>query len=459
MQYQLTTDGERRLAGYVERIGDVLGNESRRASFAIYALGLLGDGERKSVEPIAARACPDPKLVDALHQKLLHFVSVSEWSDLEVRREAVRYALPVVTGHDPVGAWILDDTGMLKQGSHSVGVKRQYTGSAGKITNCQIAVSLSVATRRDHLLVDADLYLPVEWARDRKRRAQARIPKHIRFRTKTAIGLDMIRRALDAGLPRGTVLADSAYGDSASFRSNLRQLGLHYGVGVSANITVWRTDKFGARRGSRISTKDLAKQFSKTEIRRVTWREGTKTRLSARFAFRRVVPCRDDGVPPDQREVVWFIAEWEDRKKEPKYHLCSLPRETSKKQLVRTIKQRWRTERIYEDLKGELGFDHFEGRSYGGWQHHVTVVLCCYAFVAAERASAFSPSARGPTTDGTEYLTAGASLPRLLHFGPTGRRARVREVAAPLPVLPSLAPSDTEIQEEIGLTQKQKVTQ
>jgi SRSO17 transposase len=406
MQYQLNAAGEGRLAEFVERIGDVLGHENRRASFAIYAFGLLGDGERKSVEPIAARACPDPKKVDAFHQKLLHFVSVSEWSDLDVRREAVRYALPAIARHDPINAWILDDTGMLKQGSHSVGVQRQYTGSAGKIANCQIAVSLTVATRRDHLPIDFDLFLPRTWTDDPKRRKEAQIPKNIRFRAKPQIGLDMIRRAIEADIPRGTVLADSAYGSSANFRRSLRELGLHYGVGVKTNTKVWRTDNLGKRCGSKIGVKDLAAQASKKSVRRITWKEGTRGRLSARFAFWRVVPCRADGIHPDLREIVWLIAEWEDGTKDPKFHLCSLPRETRRKQLVRIIKQRWRTERAYEDLKGELGFDHFEGRRYRGWQHHVSAVLCCYAFIEAERSRAFSPSAGGEEADSSEHLAA-----------------------------------------------------
>lgn len=406
MQYQLNSEGEQRLAEFVDRIGNVLGHPSRKESFAIYALGLLGDGERKSIEPIAARACPDPNRVDAMHQKLLHFVGVSDWQDVEVRRTAARYALPFLTRHDPISTWVLDDTGMLKQGTHSVGVQRQYTGSAGKVANCQIAVALSVTTAKDHLPIDFDLYLPRSWTGDRARRISAGIPKQIRFRTKVEMGLDLVRRAVEADVPRGVVIADSGYGDSAKFRRALRQLGLHYALGVGANLNVWRADKFEVRRGDKISLKELAARIPAKAIRRVTWREGTKGKLSARFAFRRVVPCRADGVPPIDREVIWLVIEWEDGKTEPsKYYFCSLPRETKRKQLVRTLKQRWRTERIFEDLKGELGFDHFEGRSYRGWQHHVSVVLCCYAFVAGERAIAFPPSRR-PACNGPQQVAA-----------------------------------------------------
>jgi len=154
MEYELEGDGQQRLEKYFERIGKVLGDDKRRASFATYAIGLLSDGERKSMEPIAARSCADPARIDAEHQRLAHFVSNSNWSDMRVRREATAYALEVLKEREPIVAWIFDDTGFLKQGSHSVGVQRQYTGSAGKITNCQIGVSLTVATPTEHVPID-----------------------------------------------------------------------------------------------------------------------------------------------------------------------------------------------------------------------------------------------------------------------------------------------------------------
>ena len=191
---------EVRLNRYFERIGAVLGYKKRRESFAIYALGLFGDGERKSIEPIAARACADPQGTDAAHQRLLHFATDSPWSDRGVRREAARYALDAMTEREPVEAWIVDDTGFIKQGSHSVGVQRQYTGSAGKITNCQLGVSLSVTTRTEHLPIDFELYLPHCWADDPKRRVEARIPEDLLFKTKPSLALDMIRRACASGV-------------------------------------------------------------------------------------------------------------------------------------------------------------------------------------------------------------------------------------------------------------------
>src|SRR5829696_6056605 len=199
---------ERRLSEYFDRIGQVLGRKGRRESFALYAEGIFGDSERKSIEPIAARACADPARADAEHQRLLHFALDAPWSDHEVRREAARYAIDALTAQLPIDSWIIDDTGFLKQGSHSVGVQRQYTGSAGKITNCQIGVSLSVATPTEHLPIDFELYLPRSWTEDPVRRREARIPDDVTFKTKPQLALEMIRRAVHAGIPLGVVLGD-----------------------------------------------------------------------------------------------------------------------------------------------------------------------------------------------------------------------------------------------------------
>ena len=212
-----------RLEQYFQRIGEVLGEESRRGSFALYAMGLLGDGERKSVEPLAARACPDPKRVEAMHQRLLHFAVDSKWSDRQVRRVAAQYALEEMTRREPVEVWMVDDTGFLKQGKHSVGVQRQYTGSAGKVANCQIGVSLRVATRTEHLPLDFELYLPECWANDAARRREARIPADVPFKTKPQLALQMIDRAVEDGVPPGVVLADTAYGSCSQFRARLRK--------------------------------------------------------------------------------------------------------------------------------------------------------------------------------------------------------------------------------------------
>jgi SRSO17 transposase len=392
-----------RLESYLGRIGDVLGNEKRRASFATYAMGLLGDAERKSVEPIAARACADPKRADAEHQRLLHFMVDSQWSDRDVRREATKYAVTAITAREPMEAWIVDDTGLLKQGKHSVGVQRQYTGSAGKITNCQIAVSLSVATRTEHLPIDFELYLPASWTEAPVRRREARIPEDVMFKTKPEIALNMIRRALVDDIPRGVVLGDSAYGSSSEFRQEIRALGLHYALAVDPRTMVWRIGKRGTRYGDSISVRDLAFQLhERRAFRRCTWREGVKEDLTARFALRRIEPEHGR-----QTESLWLLIEWRDGEKEPaNYFFISLSTRMTKKTLIRVVMQRWRTERIYEDLKGELGFDHYEGRRFPGWHHHISVVLCCYAFIVAERARRFPPSAGRPLETDPQPLAA-----------------------------------------------------
>jgi len=404
-----------RLERYFQRIGDVLGEESRRGSFALYAMGLLGDGERKSVEPIAARACPDPKRVDAMHQRLLHFAVDSKWSDRDVRREAARYALEAMVQRESVEAWIVDDTGFLKQGSHSVGVQRQYTGSAGKVANCQVGVSLSVATRTEHVPIDFELYLPETWATDSARRKEARIPKEVTFQTKPQLALQMIRRAVADGVPKGVVLADSAYGTVREFREGVSALGLHYAVGVDPKTSVWCLDKHDLPRGEPSSVRALAMKIREHGgFRRCTWRQGTREALTAKFALRRVVPAYDylsSGTSTPEglarrREHLWLLIEWRDGEDEPaNYFLVSLPVRTQK-QLVRLVMQRWRTERAYEDLKGELGLNHYEGRRYPGWHHHVSVALCCYAFLVAERVRHFPPSARRPAEAYAQLLPA-----------------------------------------------------
>jgi SRSO17 transposase len=402
---------EQRLEAFFDRIGQVLGRPERRESFAVYALGVLGDGERKSLEPIAARASAHPGRADAAHQRLHHFALDSPWDDHAVRREAARYALAAMTTKQPVEAWIVDDTGFLKQGAHSVGVQRQYTGSAGKVCNCQVATSLVLATRTEQVPVDMALYLPKSWLDDRVRREKARIPWNLEFATKPEIALELIQRAVDDGHPPGVVLADQAYGTSDEFRDGIRALGLHYAVAVDARTVVKVYDKQGRRRDEKLSVKKLAMRIeAKGGFRRTTWRQGTKQPLSARFALRRVVWAGQAGKDErvlDEREAVWLLIEWRDGESEPaNYFFCSIPERLTRKKLVRLVMQRWRTERAYQDLKGELGLDHYEGRRFPGWHHHVSVVLSCYAFVVAERARHFPPSARRPLEDVSQPLAA-----------------------------------------------------
>ena len=384
-----------RLTAYFERIGSHLLRREQRESFATYFFGILSDGERKSVEPIAARACGDPDGTKRSHDRLLHFLGESPWSDDAVRREAARHAIAAMTEREPVTTWIIDDTGFLKQGSHSVGVQRQYTGSAGKITNCQIGVSLSVASRSEHVPIDFALYLPRPWLDSPARRLEARIPAEMTFKTKPELALDLVVRALDNELPGEIVLADAAYGTSVEFRNGLVAYGLDYAVGINGTSKVWTLDARDRRSRESVSALDLGVRLGRKAFRHLTWRDGTRGPLFSKFCFRRVVVAHDDGTPAADRDPVWLVMEWPDEESRPtKFTLSTLPRRMSKKQIARTIKERWRTERAYEELKGELGLDHYEGRSFPGWNHHVSVVLSCYAFVVGERVRRFPPSAR-----------------------------------------------------------------
>jgi SRSO17 transposase len=386
-----------RLSAYFENVGSHLPRREQRESFATYFFGILSDGERKSVEPIAARACGDPKGTERSHDRLLHFLGQSPWSDRAVRREAARHAITAMTEREPVTTWIIDDTGFLKQGSHSVGVQRQYTGSAGKITNCQIGVSLSVASRNEHVPIDFALYLPQSWLDSPKRREEARIPTETVFKTKPELALDLVVQALEDELPGEIVLADAAYGTSVEFRNGLVAYGLDYAVGINGTSKVWTVDARDRRSRDSVSALDLGVRVGRKAFRHVNWRDGTRGPLFSKFCFRRVVVAHDDGTPAADRDPVWLVIEWPEGESQPtKFTLTTLPRRMSKKRIVRTIKERWRTERAYEELKGELGLDHYEGRSFPGWNHHVSVVLCCYAFVVGERLRRFPPSrARG----------------------------------------------------------------
>jgi SRSO17 transposase len=396
MAYELDGGGQLRLNRYFDEIGAILGRRGRRESFALYALGLFGEGERKSVEPMAARVCGDEELCNAYHYRLLHFVGTAPWSDEEVRRHATQHGVSAMSRREPVTDWIVDDTGFPKQGDKSPGVQRQYSGTLGRTGNCQIAVSVTVATRTMHLPIDMDLYLPASWAEDRSRCDAAHIPDDVVYRPKWRIALDLIERNVKAGVPIGLMLADSAYGDVGEFRDGVRALCFDYALDVKKHTRVVIVCDDGAETDP-MSVEIVADVIGERCYRKVTWREGARRSMSAAFATVRVRVVTGDDTRGEEQ---WLVIE-KPKRRQPVEHyvLTTLPEATSCKMLVRRIKQRWRTERVYEDLKGELGLDHFEGRSYLGWQHHVSCVLACYAFLVSERARAFPPEARGARRD------------------------------------------------------------
>jgi len=394
MTFDVNSGAEYRMTEYLSKVGDVLGNKRRRAAFAIYATGLMGDGERKSAEPIAARACETPALVNAYHQRLTYFLSESEWSDVPVRRFAAQYALEAMTKWARVSTWIIDETAFPKQGTHSVGVQRQYAGTLGKVSNCQIGVSLSLATRSEHVPIDFELFLPQCWCDDPVRRIEAHIPEDVGFQTRPELAMQMIRRALAHGVPVGVVLVEPPYGDSSAFRREMRERRLDYAAGVHAATTVWRIDGSGERYDEPMSLEKVGHAM-KAQFRKVSWREGCGGKLWSRFASCRVRPadCLPGGADDEE---LWLLMEMLPGETTPsKFWLVTLPKRATREQLVRLVKQRHQTDRVYEDLKGELGLDHFEGRTYRGWHHHVTVALVCFAFIVAERIRRLSPGRRG----------------------------------------------------------------
>lgn len=380
-----------RLSSFLDELGALFRDKRQRASFAHYAMGLLNEGDRKSMEPIAARASGGADNAGALHHRLVHFLSSNAWQDTPIRAYAVNYAIEAMQSQGPIKTWMVDDTGMLKQGKCSPGVQRQYTGSAGKTANCQIAVSLVIANAFSHVKADARLYLPESWADDRLRCRRAHIPDDVEYAPKWALALEMIEQAVNAGAPKGVVLADCGYGNNTVFRDTLTRLGLKYAVEIQSTTKLRRLGAHDVA-GQRIDVANIGRRLRK-KFRKVTWREGTNCVLRSRFARVRVIVDREDNV---QREPEWLLIEWPDNEPSPtKFVLSTMPKGTSCKQLVRTFKERWRIERSYEDIKGELGFDHYEGRSFVGWHHHVTAVLVCYAFLVAELVRSFPPSACG----------------------------------------------------------------
>lgn len=425
---------ESRFRAYVQELAGVIGHKDREGPLRDYCTGLLLACERKSVEPMAAVTAPGRTA--AQHQSLLHFVGEGRWSDEPVLAKVREMVLPRMQQHEPIEAWIIDDTSFPKQGRHSVGVARQYCGQLGKEDNCQVAVSLSLANGRSSLPVAYRLYLPREWAQDRERLRKAGVPEDISFKTKHEIALDQLRWACAAGLPRGVVLTDAGYGNNSDLRADITALGLTYVAGIQSNTTVWApgTGPLPAKKWSGrgrppkrlqrdaehqpISVKDLALGLPRRAWRTITWREGTAERLSSRFARIRVRVARRDFKRSESRPEEWLLIEWPKGEKEPtKYWLSSLPEDIIFRRLVDLAKLRWRIERDYQELKQEVGLGHFEGRGWRGFHHHATLCIAAYGFLISERETIPPSGARS---------AALLSLPSV----PAGYRPRGAAIAA-----------------------------
>ena len=381
MDRQLLEDSESRFVRYVEGLTSVIGHADRAAPLHDYCAGLMAAEGRKSVEPIAAVTAPAE--VSVQHQKLLHFVADSPWSDERMLAKVQEMVLPVIERRGPIEVWIIDDTSFPKKGNHSVGVHHQYCGELGKEANCQVAVTLSIANQHASLPIAYRLYLPEKWAEDAIRRKKARIPEDIEFKTKPQIALEQIEAACAAGVPRGVVLFDASYGVNSALRSGVIALGLSYVAGITPTIKVRAVSKRGEL-GARMSVKELALSLPKQSWREITWREGTNDRLRSRFARVRVrtAPIRRAG---DRAEETLLI-EWPEGEAEPtKYWLSTLDKNISFRELVDIAKMRWRVERDYQELKQEVGLGHYEGRGWPGFHHHGTLCIAIYGFLISER--------------------------------------------------------------------------
>jgi SRSO17 transposase len=380
-----------RLMRWLEPFQRCFGHRAQRLALRTYVQGVFSDSDRKSMQAMLTRVTEPVS-----YQAFQHFITHAPWDADRIWRRLLEI-LP-----ERRGVLILDGTSFPKQGKHSVGVARQYCGALGKIANCQVAVTAALWTGTRAWLLGALLYLPQSWIEDAGRRAAASIPSRTSFQEKWRQALTLIRRARGAGLRVTAVVADAEFGDITAFRRTLHQWRLPYALGVSRHLTVFRgtpavhiptSARTGRPRSQLVLVNDtrpitvraVALALPARAWRRVTWRNGTNRPWAARFAALRVTPAnewRNRRLAPE----VWLLCE-QDLGLTPriKYFFVSLPATASLAQLVRLAHQRWAIEQQYQELKTELGLDHFEGRSYPGWQHHVVLTAVAYAFLQRER--------------------------------------------------------------------------
>lgn len=394
-----------------------------------YCLGLLLPGERKSMEPMAARL--DPEHVQACHASIQRLITDSEWDYQALLRAARDYGLPRVMAKHPPEAWIGDDTSFPKHGKHSVGVARQYCGNLGKQANCQVAVSISLANHQASLPVAYRLYLPEEWAGDPQRRELAGVPKDVGFQKKWEIALDLTDRLLREGVPRAPFLWDAGYGDVPAFRAGLEARGLVYVLGIRKDEMIWppgwtplapgvkpagegRRREFHLRQNPEMpmcTAKAWAMALPPEAWQDLNWRHGTKGPMQSRFVTGWVRPAA--GCYNRKSEAIYrvpeeqlLLVEWPTGEPEPTgYWLSNLAQEIALPQLVDLAKLRWRVEDDYEDLKQEVGLADFEGRTWRGFHHHAALSIAARTFVLAERARL------SPPTPGTASRLAQSAFP------------------------------------------------
>lgn len=390
-----------RLMAFAEEMFVPLARSDQRRWGEVYLRGLMLDGKRKSIEPMAAR------LADGDEQCLQQFVNQSSWRWGPVRARLARRLCEAITPE----AWTVDDTGFPKFGRYSVGVARQYCGALGKVGNCQVGVSVNAATDRASCPLDWRLFLSEEWDDDAERRAKGHLPEEIRHTAKWRLALEMIDELREWGLVPPVILADGAYGEVSEFRLGLEQRELAYVVQVKGTTSAYAAEiqregvaysgvgrppkqRYRARRSS---LKQLALAAGQEATRPVSWREGSRGKLCSRFLALRVRPANVKlrrAAGEVELPVRWLLCEWPNREDEPvKYWLSNLPEDTRLARIVHLAKLRWRVEHDYRELKDGLGLDHFEGRSYQGWHHHVTLASLAHGFLTLER---LNPKAHAP---------------------------------------------------------------
>ena len=429
------SDWEQELGRWLAPYLTALGHKARQRWAPVYVQGLLGPGDRKSVQPMAARIAP------ADHEQLHHFIATSAWDPAPLETVLALEAQRLVGGPDAV--LIVDDTTLLKQGRHSVGVARQYSGQAGKTTNCQTLVSLTVARGEVPVPVALRLFLPEEWTRDAARLRRAGVPSAARaYRTKGAIALAELDRVSAAGVRVGTVLADAGYGASAAFRQALTARGLTWAVGIPHTQKVFpahvrlRTPRPRPGGGrprthpvpSHVSI-SATRALAAARWRSVSWRTGTRGPLRAQFAAVRVAVADGTRAAKGQHlpgGLAWLVGEWRSSG-ERKYYLTNHPAATPLRTLAAAIKARWVCEQAHQQLKEELGLDHFEGRSWLGLHHHALFTMLAFTFLQHERLRTMPRKKNGSGP------TAPADAPRRATHAP---RPHQPASAAPLSRVP-----------------------
>jgi SRSO17 transposase len=390
-----------RLAAYFADVASGLVRSEQRRNAELYARGLMEAGARKSLEPMVARLGGGPVEYEALQ----HFLADSPWDPAVVDRAVAERVCAVI---EPA-AWVLDDTGVPKDGKHSPGVKRQYSGTLGKIGNCQIAVSLHAVSAKGTVPLGFRLYLPEDWCADPVRRREAKIPAELEFQTKPALGAELVARAAGWKIRRAPVLGDQAYGNDARLRTRLHADGIDYVLSVGpesdvlapGTVFVVPPRKPGSRGPApRVlqterkpqSIAELVAGLDPDAFQTVAFRDIDGRQLVSRFAFVRVIaahPVTRDRQAPRQE---WLIVEWPEGHDAPSdYWISNLPADTEPEQLARLARLRWMIELDYKQLKGELGLDHYEGRSYLGFHHHCTLVTAAHGFLTLERADPNPP--------------------------------------------------------------------